>query len=161
MVTAPRRREPYSVFSSRNYPSVRLKVNGGDVESGTVKRSWSPASVLVTILLFSVSIGVVLCIPISYTTTYETSVGISSVTSLQVTSYNYVTSYWTSAVTPYAYFASSENQLPTVVAILALSIIVALSFLVAAIRRARANEGGYEGRSSRRAERILRFVAGR
>jgi hypothetical protein len=102
------------------------------------------------ILLFSVSIGVVLCIPISYTTTYETSVGISSVTSLQVTNYNYVTSYWTNAVTPYAYFGSSENELQTVVTILALSIIAAISFLLVAIRRARAKEGVQEGRSRRR-----------
>jgi hypothetical protein len=92
------------------------------------------------ILLFSVSIGLVLYLPISYTTTYETSVGISSATSLQVTNYIYVTSYWTNAVVPYAYLGSSENQLPTLVAILALSIIAALSFLIIIIRRHRAAE---------------------
>jgi Sec-independent protein secretion pathway component TatC len=95
------------------------------------------------ILLFSVSIGTVLFLPISYTTTYETPVGISSVTSLQVTNYNYVTNYWTNALVPYAYFSvqfgSSENQLLTMLTILALSIIAALSFLIL-VRRAHATD---------------------
>ena len=56
--------------------------------------------------------------PISYTTAYETSFWISSVTSFQVTNYKYATNYWTSAVPPYAYIGSSKNQLPTGVAIL-------------------------------------------
>jgi len=126
------------VFLSRNYyyPSVRPKVNGGEGQKWTVKRPWNTASVLVTVLLFSVSIGLILYVPISYTTTYETSVGISSVTFLQVTNYSYVTSYWTSEVTPYAYFGSSENQSPIIVAIIALSIVAALSLLLISIRGA-------------------------
>jgi len=88
------------------------------------------------ILLLSVSIGLILDIPISYTTTYETSVGISSVTSLQVTNYSYITSYWTSEVTPYAYFGSSENQSPIIMAIIAVSIVAALSLLLISIRGA-------------------------
>jgi hypothetical protein len=137
VVAVPRRRGRPFVFLSRNYyyPSVRPKVNRGDVQRWKVKHpwntaSWNPASVLVTVLLVSVSIGLILYVPISYTTTYETSVGISSVTSLQVANYSYITSYWTSEITPYAYFGSSENQSPIMVAIIALSIVAALSLLL-------------------------------
>jgi len=140
VAAALRRRGRPFVFLSRNYcySSVRPKVNGGegDVQRWTVKRPWNTASVLVTVLLLSVSISLILYVPISYTTTYETSVGISSVTSLQMTNYSYVTSYWTSEVTPYAYFASSENQSPIIVAIIALSIVAALSLLLISIRGA-------------------------
>jgi hypothetical protein len=137
VVAVLRRRGRPFVFSSRNnyYPSVRPKVNGSDVQR-TAKRPRNTGSVLVTALLLSVSICLILYVPISYTTTYETSVGISSVTSLQATNYSYVTSYWTSEVTPYAYFGSSENQSPIIVAIIALSIVAALSLLLISIRGA-------------------------
>ena len=88
------------------------------------------------ILLFSVSIGLILYVPISYTTSYETSVGVSSVTLSQGTNYSYVTSYWTNEVTPYAYLASSQNQPPTIVVIMALLIAAALSLLFISFRGA-------------------------
>jgi len=86
------------------------------------------------ILLFSVSIGLILYVPISYTTSYETSVGVSSVTLSQGTNYSYVTSYWTNEVTPYAYLGSSENQPPIIVVIVALSIVAAFSLLLISVR---------------------------
>ena len=88
------------------------------------------------VLLFSVSIGLILYIPISYTTTYETSVGVSSATLPQGTNYSYVTSYWTNEVTPYAYLASSENLSPIIVVIIALLIVAALSLLLISFRGA-------------------------
>ena len=138
MVPVLRRRGyPFGFMSWSYYcPSVRLKVKGCDVQEQTLKRPWNTASVLVTILLLSASISLILYVPISYTTSYETSVGISSVTSLQATNYIYVTSYWTSEITPYAYFGSFENQAPMIMAIIALSIIAALSLLLISIRGA-------------------------
>ncbi len=87
--------------------------------------------------------------PVYSTTTFEVpvSVWMTSWTTFQVTDYSYSTSHWTNTVPPYFYLGSSENQFPTVVALIAVSLIGVLSFLLVMARRGPKIEGTNVARS--------------
>jgi len=72
---------------------------------------------------------------ITFTTTAMLAGLITTQTTVQGTTYNCVTSHWSNIVPPYAYLGSPENSTPTIIAVLALSFIAALSFALVELRR--------------------------
>ena len=115
------------------------------------ERTRNFASIIVLVLILSVSIGCVFYMAHpslqefgSTITTYTTTEKISfpyyyvtgtTQTTFQVTKDNYVTSHWTSTVPPYSLLGTSQNSFPTVILGICVSLIAALLFLLAALRR--------------------------